>query len=354
MELYINDRFRNRKVFLFNDFNFTLKFDSIASQFSFRYFFNPENPEHKELACIGHYHKAELRHNDELILTGYIVSENFSDSSKPEMATFGGYSLPGFLEDCEVPTELYPLQSDGLSIKEIAQKLISKFTEIKLSIDSSVSSKMNEVLTVSTAGEGQKIKQYLSELTTQKNIIMSHDATGKLLFTMAKTKQTAILNFDEGGTPFTKMNLKYNGQAMHSHITIIKDADIDGGNAGEYTIENPFVPFVYRPTVIKQSSGTDIDTELVAKNALANELKGLVLTIETDRWEIDGKIIKPNSIISVRNEKIYLYKKTNWFVESITFAGDNTKTTATLTCVLPEVYNGETPKYLFEGINLHG
>lgn len=351
MILKINDRIRNRKVEFFNKFNLGLRYDSVASSFSFNFFFDPENNEHKELACIGHYHIATLEHNGELLLTGYIISEAFNSSSVKQLVSFGGYSLPGVLEDCEIPTSLYPLQSDGLSLSEIARKLLKPFG-LKMVVDPSVSSRMNKVYEKTTAKESQGIKSYLAELATQKNIIITHNEKGELLFTTAKTKQTPIMHFDKSlvGTTFS---LSFNGQGMHSHITVMKQADSGGGNAGESTIRNPYVPFVYRPKVIVQSSGDDNDTAQAAKNALAAELKGLVITITTDRWEIDGKIIKPNTIISITNPEIYIYKKVNLFVEAVEYSGDNTQTVATLTCVLPEVYSGETPEYIFEGINLH-
>jgi prophage tail gpP-like protein len=86
---------------------------------------------------------------------------------------------------------------------------------------------------------------------------------------------------------------------------------------------------------------------------LSQELKNIKLTINLDRWEIDGKLIKPNSIIAVKNPEIYLFQKSNWFIESVRFIGDEKQRTATLTCVLPSVYDGSTPSYIFEGINLH-
>lgn len=351
MILRINDRIRTRKVEFFNGFNVSLRYDSIASAFSFNFFFNPDNLEHKEMTCVGHYHIATVEHNDELLLTGYVLSEKFVDSSVKTLSAFGGYSLPGALEDCEIPPSLYPLQSDGLTLKEIAEKLIKPFG-LKMVIDPSVTSRMNSVYEKTTAGAGQNIKAYLTELAAQKNIIISHNEKGNLLFTEAKTKQKPILNFD-GGIPFTKMELSFNGQAMHSEISVVKQAGKDGGNAGQSTVKNPYVPYVFRPKVVIQSSGDDIDTELAAKNIRAAELKNLKLIIATDRWEVDGKVIKPNNLISVINKEVYLYKKTDWFIEQVDLSGDNTKTTATLTCVLPEVYNGKEPNYIFKGINTH-
>lgn len=352
MILRINDRIRNRRVDFWNKFRLTLRYDSMASSFSFTGFFNPENSEHKDLYCIGHYHIATVEHNDELLLTGYLLNEGFIDDRKFEPVTLAGYSLPGVLEDCEIPTSV-PLQSDGLSLREIAQKVIAPFG-IKVKIDPSVSALMEKVYDKSEAKETETIKQYLTKLATQRNIIISHDVNGNILFTKSKPKQLPILHYGEiGGAPFTNMQLAFNGQGMHSHITVIKQTDKDGGNVGESTIRNPYVPYVYRPKTVIQNSGDDNDTAQAARNILSSELRNLTLKITTDRWEIDGKIIKPNNLITVINPKVYLYKKSTWFIESIDYEGDNKQTVATLNCVLPEVYSGEVPKYLFEGINLH-
>lgn len=356
MELRINDRIRTRKLEYFNQYRLELAYNAFASTFSFNGYYNPQNKEHKELYCIGHYHIAYLEHGGELILTGNVVSEGFADAAKKQMAKFAGYSLPGILEDCQIPPSLYPLQSDGLTLREITSKLIKPFG-ISMAVDSSVAAAMDEAYEKTTAEPTQSIKEYLTELAAQKNIVISHTAKGNLLFTKANTSKTPILHFNSTRSdtiPFDKMELMYDGRGMHSHIHVIKQASKDGGNAGESEIRNPYVPFIYRPTVIIQSSGTDNDTDKVARMALAAELKNLKLVITTDRWEThDGKIIKPNNNITVVNPEIYLFKKSTWFIESISFEGDERKTVATLTCVLPEVYNNRTPEYMFKGINLH-
>lgn len=354
MILKINDRFKTRTINFFNNFSLSLKHDSCGSTFQFDFFFDPNNPDHKELACVAHYHECTLEHNGELLVTGYITSQGFSHSSVKELASVGGYSKPGVLEDCEIPPSLYPLQSDGLSLKEIAEKLIKPF-KLSMVIDPLVSDRMNKVFDTSDASETQTIKSYLTDLAKQKNIVISHTEKGELWFTESKTNMKPILDLDftTGAIPGTKFKSQFNGQGMHSHITVMKQAGVDGGNAGEYTIQNPYVFTVYRPTVKRQSSGDDNDTELTARMELANELRALPFTLETDRWEVDGKILKPNNIITVIDPENYLYTKTELFIEAIDFIGNNTNTTATLHLVLPEVYTKKYPKYIYEGINIH-
>lgn len=337
----------NKKYDFFNGVAVNLKYDSVASTFSFNAYFNPENNDQKNLLNVGHYHPVKVEHEDELLITGTILSNSLKTSSKKELAGIGGYSLPGVLEDCNIPVSLYPLQADKLSLREIAQRLIAPF-KLEMVIDSDVNTLMNKVYTNSTADEHQTIKQYLTELATQRNIVLSHTEDGELLFTKAKTKKQPIIKIESGGQPFTNIALVFNGQAMHSHITVQKQANADGGSAGESTIRNPFVPFTFRSKVITQNSGDDNDTAQAAKNALSVELKNLRLTVVLDRWTIDNKIIRPNNIISVISPDIFLYTKTNWFIESVTFKGDNKAKTATLGCVLPSVYDNSTPVNIFE------
>lgn len=339
-------KIKGKRVEYFSKFSLTLRYDSVASAFSFTFAFNPDNQDHRDLFKPLTYPQVTLEHNDELLITGTILSHTFQRTAKAQLAAFAGYSTPGVLEDCDIPTSIYPLQSDGLSLRQIATKLLKPFG-IKMSVDPLVSAKMDQVFTKSTAGDSQSIKSYLTELAAQKNIVISHNGKGELLFTIANTDGKPLIDYQDGA-PFTSITLSTNGQAMHSDITVQKQADPDSNNASEGTIKNPFVVTAFRPKVVRQTSGTDNNVSDADKNALAEELKNIKLTIVTDRWEVDGKILKPNNLISVQSPENYLFKRTIFFIESITFDGDNVSTIATLNCVLPEVYNGKTPKNIFD------
>ncbi len=333
------------KIFdFFNKFTLELKYDSVGSTFSFDSFFDPENPDYRKAFRPSDYSDIVVEHNDELLLTGTLLSNTFVDEKKDSLISLGGYSTAGVFEDCQMPTTLYPLQSDGLSIREIAQKITNSFG-VRMVVDSSVATRMNKVLETSTAKVTQTVKAYLASLTTQQNIVMSNTERGELLFTQAKTNQTPLINYEEG-IPFPKMTLGFDGQGMHSPITVMKEADTDGGNAGQTTLTNPFVNS-FRPKVMVQTSGDDNDTLEAAKNVRATELKGITLTIDLDRWELNGKIVKPNNVITVVNPKLFLYNKSTWFIESVTLTEDNKKQTSVIKCVLPSVYDGSTPKNIF-------
>jgi prophage tail gpP-like protein len=370
--LKINDRIQTRTVEFWNEFNLSLRFDSVASAFSFRGVFNPNNPDHKEMFCVGHDHVAMVEYEGKRMITGYVVSHGFTDGPQKDVATFGGYSTPGFLEDCNIAppqdgTLIFPsddeeiddsgswLQMDGMTLREIAAKLIKPFG-LQMVVHDSVATEMDAAYEKATAEPGETVKAFLTKLAAQKNVIITHNEWGHLVFTRTQTKRIPILNFDSEKRniiPFDKMDLGFNGQAMHSHIFVVKQPDDEDGNAGQSMIRNPYVPFVYRPRVIVQSAGDDIDTELAAKNALADELRGMKLVITTDRWDYGNGLILPNNLITVKNPEVYLYDRSTWFIEQVDFVGNPEKLTTTITCCLPEVYSGETPSYLWKGINVH-
>lgn len=338
----------NTKYDFFDNIRVRLVYDSVGSIFSFDGLFDPDYEPHKKLFKPLSFQQVTVEHNDELLITGQILNNTFQQSKVQELTNITGYSLPGVLEDCEIPVSLYPLQSDKRTLKDIAERLIEPFG-ISMVIDDAVSGEMNKRYDVSTADEKQSVKSYLTELAGQRNIVLSHTPEGKLLFTKASTKQKPIALFEEGA-PGLKMSLSTKGQKMYKTTTVQRQSSVKGLNAGEHSINNPFVE-VYRTHVKTQSSGDDNDTEKAAKTLLAAQLKNISLTIEVDRWEWlnneKKEIMRPGKIITVLSPKNYIYNETRFFVESVEFSGVKQEKTATLICVLPEVYSRETPKNIF-------
>jgi prophage tail gpP-like protein len=301
-----------------------------------------------------------LYYDGELLITGNIPNNTFRVGATHKLAMISGYSLTGVLGDCETPPQLYPLQSDGMTLAEIAKKICDYF-KLKMVIDSSVSAKMNTVFKTVTANETQNIATFLTELATQKNIVITHNEKGELLFTEVKITNDHAFSFDltKNTYPGIEFEFSIDGQAMHHEITVIKEADIEGeGNAGQYTIKNPYVLHsVRRPKVITQTSGTDESTELAARRALSNELRNIKLDIKIHDWKeassIAKKIIRPNRTIEIYAPELYIWRKTVFFIEEVNFTGNQEEIVAEIKCVLPEVYTNKIPVSIFKGINMH-
>lgn len=335
----------NKEITGFNQVSVSLRLDSLASTFGFVFFFDPQNTDHKKIFKPGAYPKITIEHEGQLLLTGTILSVSFGSGPQKQLATISGYSLPGVLEDCNIPVALYPLQNDGLSLKQITERLIKNFG-LALQIADLVKNAANIPFEVTTADEKQSIKSYIATLASQKHIILSHTPDGKLLFTRITTRTPIVFTYTPGKGVFTALALAFNGQAMHNTITVQKQADEEGGNEGISTINNPYVP-TYRPRVVNQTSGDDNSTNAAARNILGEELTNITLNINTDRWDVDGKVWQPGQLISVQDDELYLYTPTTFILREVTLTADETSQTATLVAVLPEVYNNDAAKNIF-------
>jgi hypothetical protein len=414
---------------LFNEIELNLKYDSIASTFRLQLFFDPNNHEHAELAAVSHIHECKLYYvhdkpgmyavgqgpggkailgltHDELILTGFMLSQLFIKGPKPTFMEIGGYSKPGVIGDCDFPTKAYPLESIGMSLRQIInQKVLPYFSDpasggfkfyVKSSRADSVfetdinkkqtkanslglpesmkafiqsaSDDTDEPIDKTTGPESQNILSYLKDLAVQKNLILSTDCFGNLIVNVPYTgdsKGNCDYIFEIGTNSIRAINpldikSSYNGQAMFSDIEVVgqapKDNDLsgDGGNMPYAHITNPFVPIVYRPKVIKISSGTNDDCLRAAIRERSSQLSHANLKIELDKPAVNGRFIFPNNMIRVISRDNYFYIPSQWFIEEMNYKLNADGEKATITAVPPGVYDTRTPMnpFVLPGENL--
>lgn len=332
----------------FQDVELGLVFDSVASTFSFNGYFDPNNEKDRRLFKPFSYYPVEIYENNQLLLTGVILSHVFNSSPTNKLVPVSGYSKPGILDDVSIPTELYPLESLNKSLVEITERLLKPFN-LTLVVDDAVAEDAKKLYAKSVAKDSQSIASYIAQLASQRNIIVSHTAKGELLFTRPKKDSSSIATYREG-IPSLEFGLSINGQGLHSVVTVQRQSSIGSDSQGDETVSNPLIT-QFRPLVKEQTKGDASDTPKAAINAIASELKSIVLSIKSDRWTwFNGRvvsIIDVNNYIDIIAPTIYLSKRTNFFVQSVKLSETAAGRTAQLTCVLPETFNGQVPKNIF-------
>lgn len=337
MKIRIND-----KIFLyFNNFAVQLNLDSIASSFSFVARFDPDDINHKILFKPLSYPKIEIfKDDDTLLLTGVIVNYEFNSQSTPDLVKLSGYSSAGILEDVNIPYSAYPLESLNRSLKDIATRLLNLFN-LKLIIDSSAVNDANLIYEKSVASPTESIKNYLSKLTSQRNIVLSHNEVGDVVLFKLINTFTPKIFFNKENT--LQMTFGIFGQNLHSEISVLRQPSDDNENLTPVdTIKNPLIT-IHKPSVRTLSSGTDTDTAKAADNALAAELQRLRLKIKLARWED----LIPGDLVEVQNDEIYLFRKTKFIVKSLVLNEKEKDRSMNISLVLPEAYTGGQPKQIF-------
>lgn len=309
----IEIKINNKNFTKFTDYFLELKLDSIASTFSFSTL--PEFSDN-----FLQYSKVEIFRDRKLLLTGTIINEELTISNEPEMINISGYSLPGILEDCNIPTSLYPLQSDNKNMKEILNYILKPFG-IKYSIlDAESEIVMQKNYQKNTAKIDDTIKSYINDLISQRGLILSHNEKGEITI-FKRNNFKNIVKF----TNVLSYQISISAQALHSEITVMKE---NSSNNNEFTIKNPLVK-QFRPRV------EIIDNEITnlkeaAKNLLQKELSEIKFEIEST------DLFFPLSIFPYENDKINIKY---WIIESVKIIGNTESESYSYSCVPAKVYD---------------
>ncbi|RDY57720.1 hypothetical protein [Flagellimonas nanhaiensis] len=326
----------------FNDITISLQLDTVASAFSFTARFNPQNESHRELFKPLSYQDVEIFKDDgTLLLTGTVLNQSHKSDKDPNLVSLSGYSKGGILEDCTIPLDSYPLESLNRSLKEITEKLLKIFC-LNLKISSNVLNQANAVYSKTSAEPSDSVAGYLSKLTAQRNIVLSHNEKGDIVFFRPNTSAAPKLFITKENS--VNMGWSVNGQSFHSSVEVIRQPSDDNG--GVSLADKAINPLVgkYRPTVSVLSSGKETDTKLAADNKMASELSNLKLSVGFEKF-IE---VSPGDIVEVQNDEVYLYNRTRFMASTVSISENETGYKTSLTLVLPETFTGEPPKPIFQ------
>lgn len=353
MRVKINNRFFTG----FTKLTVNLAIDKVASTFIITGRFNPNLPEHRDIFRPLSYNVVEIFDNfNNIILTGNIINHKLRSKSSPTLSTFTGYSKPGILEDVTISTDRNPLELTGnfdeivvstdrytlenneVSLTEIAQKILEPFN-IQMVIDGpTIEHDMGLPYDRVVAEESETIKEYLSKLTSQRNIVLSHTAKGELLFFRPNIAGKPTYFFNTSNT--LEMETNTNGQGLHSHIAVVSQPDIISNDRQTEIILNPIVG-VYRPVVKVQTTDTDVHVLSAAYNKLASELKNIRINVLLDRF-INVKI---GDIVEVQNKEIYLFNRTRMIVSMIKLEQSEKGDVTKITLMMPETFTGRQAEF---------
>ena len=330
----------------FNHFsNLSVKFnlDTFASVFSFDARFDPLNVEHQKIFKPLTYPKIEIFSNDmDLLLTGNIVNNDFTSTKTPQLVSFSGYTKSGILEDVTIPDSVYPLEKNNQSLSEISDQLLKPFGIGQL-IESNVANEMNLVYEKAVAQPTQSVASFLTQLASQRNIVIGHTKKGDVYYFKAFIGSKPVKSYDESNLLSSKMAI--NGRAFHSDITVRRQPSDE--NVGVSTVDgvkNPNVEQI-RSVCKILSSGDDTSTIEAAQNVLASELRGIQLGLELPK--IDTSILC-GQIIEFINPELFIYKKQKFVINEIIYKEDSEADTMTVNCLTPEAFTGGIPTNIFE------
>lgn len=334
----ISIKINNREYKYFSGLSVSLNYTGFVSTFSFNAPFDPEDDQSRALFQPLEYQVVKIYFNGTLVLTGPIVSYQFTDNSKPTNATFTGYCKCGILQDVSIPTSLYPVESTDRTLQEIIERLILPFG-IKVSFNA-----IDKKYAKTVANENESVGSYIHKLCEQRNLRLSHDINGDLVVSDNKLDSDLKTTFNNDYKA-NAASLNIDGQSIFSDYIAVKQASIKNNVQAESVQK---YPIKYRPIVKVQQDGEQGDIEGFAKSMRANGGRALNLTLNLDRWtNYANEIYLPGDVVNYQNDELSLYKLNRWFIESVTLKEEDKQELSTLNLVPDWVIYDKEPKNYF-------
>ena len=322
----------------FTMYELELKYNSIASTFALTVNKGviKGDLDYKDITIYLHGRK---------VLTGHILPITSKYESIKGTIKLVGYSSTGSMEISTIPESTYPLIHDGYSLLRIAERLSEPFG-VKVGYSVNVSSDVKRVFETTEADYTTTVKQYLSMLSSLRNVILTHDVEGNLYFTRyLEGAQRPVASFVNGyGIQNSTLRIP---KDMHQEIIVIRQASYinpswTSGSQKPFKITNPYVKKYSSKTIVMADSD-HFDGDRAVRNALNEELSGIMLQINTT------KFVMPGQLVEVKIPDHNINDVTEFMVKDVNVVGDSKEQERyTLTCVLPQVFGDGEVKNIFE------
>lgn len=322
------------------DVSITRSLDQMATV-EFSAPFNEQDQTFRDTFRPFSYKRCEITVGGEPLFAGTMVgvSPNLGENKTVQASC---YSLPGVLNDCTPPASSFPLEFNDQGLREIASTLISPFgLDLVFDVD------QGAVFERVACNAGQRVLSFLSELAKQRNLVISSNEAGAVVFWNSIAGGNPVAVLEQGQSPLSRVQPSFSPQEYYSHLTGIEPVFIGLGGS-QYTVQNPRLKGVLRPITftVPDTPGADVQAAVSAK---ASRMFGNAASysIEVSTWrDPQGKLWTPNTTIKLIAPNAMIYSSYEFIIRSVQLNRAQKTTTATLDLVLPGSFSGETPEVL--------
>jgi len=330
----------------------TRSLDSVADAFSLSAPFDPDNQQIRSAFRPFGYQRAEIKIDDETILTGSIENVSPSTMANERIINVQGRSFTGALVDCSIDGVGY--EFGGLSLLQVAQKICQSFgiqvtsavgsgPVLKTALGAVSLAEASTALDESRAQPGQTAYSFLNGLAQDASLMLTSDVQGRLVITKIQPSTQPVASIVEGDGPVISVSAQYNGTSRYSQYKVLQQQDGAPDLSG--TATDSGVP-VYRP---KTDVGSDSDAGNVTKAAQWKRALALAESVEVTAvvagWRTRaGQVWTPGMSVTVKAPGAYILNEAPFVVAeaTLTLDADQGRTTS-LRLVLPATYTGEMP-----------
>lgn len=323
-----------------NDLEVSLSLDTFST-LGFTAPFDPERRDLREAFEPFSFKAHEIRVDDELLFNGRLTDVSPDSSSESTSIKLGGYSLPAVAHDCTSPVSTVPHVWEKVSLRTIAEQLMQPFgVDVDFrGVDYTFAKAIRQK-------QGQKIFEFLTELSKQSGNVYTNTPDGKLLIWAPVRAGHPVATLDTAVNPF-EIKAEFKSSDYFSEITGYNPASRKKAGM-QWTERNPFLS-VLRPESFDLNNVEEGDAQAATKAKMGRMFGNMATwTIEDlPTWrDPSGALFRPNTTIEVRAPRAMIYNLYELVIRTVRFKKSAGKFSATLELVLPGSFSGKLPAIL--------
>ena len=304
--------------------------------------FEPDRESFRRTFRPFSFRTIEVHVDGELVFTGTMIDVDPKVDAKSRKVSVSAYALPAVLENVNPPASAYPLEFNGLSLRQIAASLLDPF-ELTAVFEEDDGAPFKRV---AIEPDGN-ILSFLADLAQQRNLVISDDAFGFLRFKRSTSTGRPVVRLREGEPPLESVEAKFAPQEYFSEIT--GRAKSKAGRKGsKYTVTNPHLSGKLRPKTFTVDD-TDAGDLPAATEAKMGRMFGnmVAYAAKVPTWrDPAGRLWEPNTTLRLEAPGAMVYRETELVIRAVTLTQDESKDEAELALVLPGAFRGEAPTVL--------
>lgn len=286
------------------------------------------------------YKNATVYYGTNKLFEGILLAPVSENNSNSQILSLSMYPKCGVLSDCSFPYASYPLEHNGLNLKQIATDSANIFG-VKVEFIGDPGAVFDKVSPEPT----QKILDYIIGLAKDRGFLVTNNTEGDLLIWKIPDSEDVSYT-EEGSLPLLSCTPSFDPQNYFSEITGLNPVTEDT-EADSYTWKNPFLDGIIRPVTIelKDTVNADLqsDVESFAGRMFGNA--GRYSQILNTHMNDIGGFYRAGQYMASFAPKSNIYRRTRFLIDSATLSkADQGGSVSSLNLVLPGAYDGTLPK----------
>lgn len=303
--------------------------------------FEPERAEFRSTFRPFSFKLVELYVHDNRVFNGVLLGVEPKIEPDSRTVEVSCYSHPAVIADCTMPASSFPLELNGLTLRQIAETLIEPFGPAVL-LDGPEGAVFRRV----AIKPDENVLQFLVTLAQQRELVITDTGDGAIRFLKSTSGGSPVAQLREGEPPLVAVSPTFSPQAYFSEITGI--AKTRAGRLGShYTVQNPWLESL-RPHAFELADTDDPDVP-TATHAKLGRMFGnmLAVTIEVPTWrDPRGQLWTPNTTLMLEAPGAMIYRATEFLIRKVTLRQTADSITSSLELALPGAFSGEAPTVL--------